>query len=490
MTSTVTDIRFGVNAGAAIKVPCRAATTAAITLSGEQTVDGVALVTGDRCLVKDQSSGVDNGIYNVDTGSWTRSPDFDGTYDAKTGTFVYITNGSISAGLFYTLSTADPITIGTTSLTFALISLTAALSLPLSLALGGTAATSAISALSGLGVIQVTAEAGTANAQTGTVDALVTALRADQLFIFTPSVTNTGATTVTFTPSGGGPLAGKNVFANGAACVGGELVISVPALLQYDGTQLNIIGGGPFVDASPLVVGSADQTKKLRLEVDGITTSTTRVWTAADLDIAVGKQPTRTVITSGTAQTYTTPTGCTRINVRMVGGGGGGGAVSANAGADGTDSTFSGATLTASKGIGGGTAGGAGGVGGTGTNGDINISGGGGSGGTQNSSASVVAVGGTGGNSAFGGGAASSGTAASVVGGTNSGGGGAGAGPNAGSANSGAGGGAGGYVEKLILAPSATYTYTVGAGGAGGAAGGVAGGNGAAGIIIVDEFYN
>jgi hypothetical protein len=53
----------------------------------------------------------------------------------------------------------------------------------------------------------------------------------------------------------------------------------------------------------------------------------------------------------------------------------------------------------------------------------------------------------------------------------------------------GQGGGAGGYVEKLITSPAATYTYTVGTGGAGGAAGTLAGGNGAAGIIIVDEFY-
>ena len=37
--------------------------------------------------------------------------------------------------------------------------------------------------------------------------------------------------------------------------------------------------------------------------------------------------------------------------------------------------------------------------------------------------------------------------------------------------------------------PSATYTYTVGAKGTGGAAGTVAGGDGAAGIIIVEEFY-
>jgi hypothetical protein len=55
----------------------------------------------------------------------------------------------------------------------------------------------------------------------------------------------------------------------------------------------------------------------------------------------------------------------------------------------------------------------------------------------------------------------------------------------------GAGGGSGEYVELIINAPSATYTYTIGAGGAGGATGiaGAVGGNGGSGIIIVDEYY-
>jgi hypothetical protein len=44
-------------------------------------------------------------------------------------------------------------------------------------------------------------------------------------------------------------------------------------------------------------------------------------------------------------------------------------------------------------------------------------------------------------------------------------------------------------VDKIIDLPASTYSYSVGAGGAGGAAGVYAGGNGAAGIIIVEELY-
>lgn len=54
-----------------------AASTGNLTLSGAQTVDGVALVAGDRVLVKDQTSASTNGIYVVATGGWTRATDAD-----------------------------------------------------------------------------------------------------------------------------------------------------------------------------------------------------------------------------------------------------------------------------------------------------------------------------------------------------------------------------------------------------------------------------
>lgn len=115
-----TDRTTGLVGEAAMKVPCRAATAAAIVLSGEQTVDGVGLVTGDRCLVKNQASSIANGIYVVDTGAWTRAKDCDGPYDVVHGTLVHVTSGAVNAETWYELTAADPITIGTTSLTWAL----------------------------------------------------------------------------------------------------------------------------------------------------------------------------------------------------------------------------------------------------------------------------------------------------------------------------------------------------------------------------------
>src|SRR3990167_1058018 len=68
--------------------------------------------------------------------------------------------------------------------------------------------------------------------------------------ILVPAVTNTGATTLNITPSGGSALTAKNVFWNGAACIGGELKAGVPYLVVYDGTQFNIAGSGSSTGTS------------------------------------------------------------------------------------------------------------------------------------------------------------------------------------------------------------------------------------------------
>ena len=104
--------------GLDVKNSVRAATTANITLSGTQTIDGVALVAGDRVLVKDQTTGANNGIYVVAAGAWSRANDADINADVTAGLFVFVTEGSTNADSGWTLTTNDPITIGTTSLTF------------------------------------------------------------------------------------------------------------------------------------------------------------------------------------------------------------------------------------------------------------------------------------------------------------------------------------------------------------------------------------
>lgn len=113
MASVATSRRFGVNAGAAIKTPCKAATTANITLSGEQTIDGVSCVTGDRVLVMNQTDASQNGIYEVDTSAWKRAPDWDGYADVVEGTVVYVNDGTTNIG-YWKVTTSGTITVGTT----------------------------------------------------------------------------------------------------------------------------------------------------------------------------------------------------------------------------------------------------------------------------------------------------------------------------------------------------------------------------------------
>jgi hypothetical protein len=119
MASIVTDRHDGLNSATAIKGPCRVATTANITLSGTQTIDGVSLAEDDRVLVKNQTSSVDNGIYVVATGPWRRAKDFAGNRDVKKGTQVFVTSGTTYAETIWYVTSADPITIDTTAITFA-----------------------------------------------------------------------------------------------------------------------------------------------------------------------------------------------------------------------------------------------------------------------------------------------------------------------------------------------------------------------------------
>jgi hypothetical protein len=110
--------------GLDVKASVRAATTGNITLSNTQTVDGVALSVGNRVLVKDQSTASQNGIYVVASGAWTRSTDADNnpSGEVTSGMFTFVEEGTINASTGFVLTTADPITLGTTALTFTLFS--------------------------------------------------------------------------------------------------------------------------------------------------------------------------------------------------------------------------------------------------------------------------------------------------------------------------------------------------------------------------------
>ena len=121
--STTYDRRLtGINTAVAIKAPCVTRTISNITLSGTQTIDGVAVVADDRVLVVAQTTTSANGIYKVSATAWERADDFDGSGDIVKGTMITVLGGStLGFSIFWKVTTANPITIGTTGLTIAAV---------------------------------------------------------------------------------------------------------------------------------------------------------------------------------------------------------------------------------------------------------------------------------------------------------------------------------------------------------------------------------
>ena len=74
------------------KAACQVGTTANITLSGLQTIDGYTTVAGDRVLVKNQGSSQFNGIYIASASTWTRSTDMD-VWSEVPGAYTVLLNG-------------------------------------------------------------------------------------------------------------------------------------------------------------------------------------------------------------------------------------------------------------------------------------------------------------------------------------------------------------------------------------------------------------
>jgi hypothetical protein len=99
------------------KASCVAATTVNITLSGTQTIDGVALIAGDRCLVKDQTLSQNNGIYVVAAGAWTRATDMDNWLEVP-GAFTFIEQGTTWADTGWVCTSNAGGTLGTTPITW------------------------------------------------------------------------------------------------------------------------------------------------------------------------------------------------------------------------------------------------------------------------------------------------------------------------------------------------------------------------------------
>ena len=232
--------------GLDFKQSVRATTTANITLSGTQTIDGVALIAGDRVLVKDQTTPNQNGIYVVAAGSWSRASDADNSPagEVSAGMYAFIEEGTTYASSGWVLATANPITLGTTNLAFqqfnGLGQLTA-----------GTGLTKTGSTLS---ITASGVTAGTYSSMTVDATGRVTAgtnpgyITANQNITVTGDVTGSGTTSMALTLAVSGVTAGT--YNNSATAVS-PITVDAKGRVTAIGTAVTVTPGWTSVSGKP-----------------------------------------------------------------------------------------------------------------------------------------------------------------------------------------------------------------------------------------------
>jgi hypothetical protein len=123
-------------AGLSWKQPALTATSADITLSGLQTINGVTVVAGDVVLVKNQTNAAENGIYVASAGAWTYSVGGD-TWSEYVGAIIFVTNGSLNGTAWF--CTAQPGgTLGVTAMNWSNFSVASSYTAGTGLTLTGT----------------------------------------------------------------------------------------------------------------------------------------------------------------------------------------------------------------------------------------------------------------------------------------------------------------------------------------------------------------
>ena len=162
----VDGVSQGLSWKSAVRVATTAAGTFATSFANGQTVDGIALVTGDRILIKNQAAPAANGLYTVNvSGAPTRATDADTAAEILQSA-VFVEEGTVNADTAWVMSTNAPITLETTSLSFVqfgagatytpgtgidITGTVVSLLNPVTIGLGGTGGASAAAAKTNLG---------------------------------------------------------------------------------------------------------------------------------------------------------------------------------------------------------------------------------------------------------------------------------------------------------------------------------------------------
>ena len=231
--------------GLNVKAAVIAATTANITLSGAQTIDGIAIVAGDRVLVKNQTAPAENGIYVAAAGAWARSTDMD-VWAEFPGAFTFVTTGTDYADTGWVCTSDAGGTLGTTAVTWSQFS--------------GAGQYTAGEGLDLTGVVfSVNVDEVTT---TITGDAVV--VKASAQFV-TPdigaatgtSLSATGTVTADDTITGGNIATSGTVSSTGTATVGN---VATGGTISSTGTATagNLVTGGTLSVTGTATVGNVD----------------------------------------------------------------------------------------------------------------------------------------------------------------------------------------------------------------------------------------
>lgn len=103
----------------------RAASTGNVDISSPgATIDGVSMAVGDRVLLKDQTTGSQNGLYEWEGAATAmrRAPDANQSAELTAGLMVTVEEGATNADTTWIITTDDPITVDSTAITFSQIS--------------------------------------------------------------------------------------------------------------------------------------------------------------------------------------------------------------------------------------------------------------------------------------------------------------------------------------------------------------------------------
>jgi hypothetical protein len=143
----------GIAQGLQVKTSARALAASNITLSGTQTIDGVAVIASDRVLVTGQTTGSQNGLYVVAAGAWARAADMAATTHAGSS-FVFISEGTANADTGWVVTTDAPNdVVGTNTLAFTQFSGAGAIAAGSGLTKTGTTLSVNVLAASGTAIV-------------------------------------------------------------------------------------------------------------------------------------------------------------------------------------------------------------------------------------------------------------------------------------------------------------------------------------------------